>query len=92
MNYAGLVDFISGDTGLSKKDVKTVIDKMSDSVAETLKGGGTVFVAGLGRFSARRLGRRVMRNPKTQDLMVAAAKFRPHFTASGSFKQSVQRV
>ena len=92
MNYAGLVDFISGDTGLSKKDVKTVIDKLADSVSETLKGGGTVFVAGLGRFSAKRLGRRIMRHPKTQQPMVASAKFRPHFTASGEFKKSVQRL
>lgn len=80
MTKSELVEIIaSKQTQLSVKDVelavKTILDLMSDALAE----GQRIEIRGFGSFSLHHREPRVGRNPKTGESVELEAKSVPHF-------------
>ena len=66
MTKAVLVENISELTGLSKKDVQSVVDNMIGQLKSALIEGQIIELRGLGTFEVRtRKGRSNARNPRT---------------------------
>lgn len=81
MNKAELIDAVAHKAGLTKVQAKSAIDSYHETVANTLKSGSSVDIAGFGSFSVLAKAARTGRNPKTGEaLQIKAAKvpkFRP---------------
>jgi DNA-binding protein HU-beta len=89
MNRGELVDAISNNSGLSKKDSNAALDAFIESVNSALKSGDEVRIVGFGTFST--LSRAAMegRNPRTGAKIKIPASKRPKFKAG---KQLVDAV
>ena len=67
MNKKELINVVAETAGLSKKDVTVVIDTTFDKIAEALKNGESVNIAGHGKYEVRERAARKGRNPQTGD-------------------------
>lgn len=81
MNQVQLCDTLAERTGLTKKQVESVIEALEAVVIETLRAGGEVTLTGFGAFVARRREARAGVNPRNpseriQIPTVTVAKFR----------------
>ena len=79
---ADIIDSIYQDTGLNRKDIRTVIDKFINELKSSLVKGMVLELRGFGTFEVKiRRGREKARNPKTgMPVSVAphrVAAFRP---------------
>ena len=85
-----LVDKMVETTGLSKKDVKAVVDGVFDHITEHLTRGDKVQVTGFGSFEVRERKARQGVNPSTGDKIDIAASKAPAFKAGKSLRDSVK--
>lgn len=90
VSKADLVDQIAGETGMSKKDVKAVIDGMLDHVTGQLKSGEKVQLTGFGTFEVRERKARSGVKPGTTDRIEIPASKYPAFKPGKGLKDSVQ--
>lgn len=90
MNKAELVDVVSSETNLSKKDVASVIDAMQHSIAETLAKGGKVSLVGFGTFQVSKRKARTGLNPRTRETIKISARTVPKFVAGKALKEKVK--
>lgn len=90
VSKADLVDQIAGETGLSKKDVKAVIDGMLGHVTTRLKSGEKVQLTGFGTFEVRERKARSGVRPGTTDRIEIPASKYPAFKPGKGLKDSVQ--
>jgi DNA-binding protein HU-beta len=75
MNKSDLIDHVAAKVDVKKSDVAKVLEATIDGIAQTLKNGGDVRIAGLGAFEVQSRPAREARNPSTgQKVMVAASK------------------
>jgi DNA-binding protein HU-beta len=89
MNKAELIDAIAQKAGLTKVQAKSAIDSYHETVAGTLKSGGSVDIAGFGSFSVLAKAARTGRNPKTGEaLQIKAAKV-PKFKPGKGLKDAL---
>lgn len=73
-------------TGLSRRQVETVVDALVTHVGEQVKSGAEVDVYGFGKFTRGNTARRMGRNPRTgKETGVVEPKPRVVFRAHGSF-------
>lgn len=82
LTKAQIVESISQECDLSKKDIQFVIDSFFEEVKKALVDGKTVELRGFGTFEIRiRKGRERARNPKTGEIVTVSdhgvAVFRP---------------
>ena len=89
MNKGDLVDSISAETGLSKKDVGRVIDGMVENITYAMAQGEKVTLVGFGSFETKNRHERIGRNPKTGDTMTIPAAKVPRFSAGKVLKQKI---
>ncbi|ALV23170.1 hypothetical protein ASO20_00570 [Mycoplasma sp. (ex Biomphalaria glabrata)] len=73
-------------TGLTKKDVKEVLDALENSVSKHLTEGSKVVFGGLGYFKTRRSAAREGINPLTQTKISIPSKIVPGFSFSKTIK------
>jgi integration host factor subunit beta len=90
MTKSELVEMIaSKQSQLSTKDVelavKTIIDHMSQSLAE----GQRIEIRGFGSFSLHYRAPRVGRNPKTGESVDLPEKYVPHFKPGKDLREKV---
>ena len=90
VNKGQLVDTLTESTGLSKKDVKAVVDGVFDHISEHLTRGDKVQVTGFGSFEVRERAARQGVNPSTGDKIDIAASKSPAFEAGKSLRDSVK--
>lgn len=90
VSKADLVDQIAGETGMSKKDVKAVIDGMLGHVTTRLKSGEKVQLTGFGTFEVRERKARSGVKPGTTDRIEIPASRYPAFKPGKGLKDSVQ--
>ncbi|NLC72997.1 MAG: HU family DNA-binding protein [Ruminococcaceae bacterium] len=91
MNKADLITVVAEKTGLSKKDVKCVIDATFDSITEELVSGEKVSLVGFGNFDVKERAARIGRNPKTKEEITIAASRVPQFKAGKALKEAVSK-
>ena len=90
VNKGQLVDALTESTGLSKKDVKAVVDGVFDHISEHLTRGDKVQITGFGSFEVRERAARQGVNPSTGDKIDIAASKSPAFKSGKSLRDSVK--
>ncbi len=92
MNQAALIDQLAEKTGLSKKNIESVLDTMLELITQTIKQGDVVTLTGFGKFSSRlraaRLGVDPL-NPKQKIQMPAVLV--PKFKAGKVLKETLKQ-
>ncbi len=79
-------------TGLTMKEVQTVLVTILDVIQETLCRGESVFLRGFGCFSAKKGSKRRVRDPRDDGLMEIPARHRPVFRAYPGLRDAVQET
>ena len=90
VSKADLIDMVADETGLTKKDVKTVIDKFLGDVIEHLDKDIKVQLTGFGTFEVRKRKARTGVKPgTTEKIKIAASKY-PAFKPGKALKEQVK--
>ena len=91
MNKAELVNAMATETGLTKKDVESVLNSFVNVVSNELSNKGKVQLVGFGTFETRERAARTCRNPQAgEDIKIAAATT-PAFKAGKALKDKVNK-
>lgn len=95
MNKTDLVNEVASRANVSKKDARAVVDAIFDPeqglIADSLRRGDRVAVAGFGTFEIRERGPRVGRNPRTGEEMQIGPSRAPAFRAGKSLRDAMQK-
>ena len=86
MTKAELVDLISWQTGVSKKDTGTIVNLILDNIGQALVQGDKVELRGFGSFKVKTRRSRQARNPRTGESVQVPAKRVPYFKTSNELK------
>jgi nucleoid DNA-binding protein len=89
MTKADLVESISENTGLSKKETGVVVDLILENIGRALCDGDKVELRGFGSFKVKERRSRKARNPRTGAAVQVPAKRVPYFKASNDLKSLV---
>ena len=90
MNKAELVGTISDKTGLSKKDIASVVDALQGSITDALVKGDKVSLVGFGTFKVSNRKARTGLNPQTRETIQIPARRVPKFMAGKALKEKVK--
>ncbi len=90
MNKTDLINNIATKSGLTKKDVESVLNGFLNEVSDALAAGDKVQLIGFGTFETRKRSGRVGRNPQTgKSINIPASKV-PAFKAGNKLKDAVK--
>lgn len=92
MNKSDLVDSISEETTISKKDVSRMLDSFIRIIGRTLKKGRKVSIAGFGSFSISYRAERKGINPATKERIDLPAVTVPKFKAGKNLRDEVRSI
>lgn len=96
MNKAELVDRIAQRTGMTGRDVRTIVDAIFDPdpavgfIAAELLAGGKVAISGFGTFESRKRKARQGRNPHTGEALDIPSMMAPAFKAGKPLKETLK--
>ena len=82
MNKNDIIKELSKQKDLSEKDAKTIISTMIEEITQALQLGDRVEFRGFGVFYTKPRDKRLARNPKTGEKIIAIKKNIPHFKMS----------
>ena len=91
MNKKDLIAAIAEETGMTKKDVSTVVDATFDKITAAMVAGDKVQLMGFGTFETRERGERTGKNPRTGEEVKIAACKAPAFKAGKALKDAVNK-
>ena len=91
MNKAELIDTMSKETNLTKKDVESVLNSFVNQVSNALSKKDKVQLVGFGTFETRNRAARTGRNPQTGEELKIAAATVPAFKAGKALKEAVNK-
>ena len=89
MTKADLVEKVSQQINLTKKQTEVVVNTVFQSITESLENGKGVEIRGFGSFRIRERNARVGRNPKSGEAVVVPAKKVPFFKAGKELREIV---
>ena len=89
MNKGELVSAVAQTTGVTKKEVDTIVSATLDKIVDIVATGGKVTLVGFGSFEPRDRKARDGRNPKTGEKITIPATTVPAFAAGKAFKEKV---
>lgn len=89
MNRSELTVMVSEVTGLPRSKADQVVGAVLETIAESLRGGDSVRLAGFGAFEVRQRNARKGRNPKTGGEIAIPAAKSPVFRAGKGLKDAV---
>lgn len=91
MNKSELIDKVSKEANISKKDAAAAVAATTEAVIAAVKKGDAVQIIGFGTFEARKRAARKGRNPRTgEEIKIAASKV-PAFKPGKAFKDAVNK-
>lgn len=90
MNKQDLIEHVSKDAKITKRQAGAAIDSMLGGVSKALKKGERVTFVGFGTFQVRKRAARKARNPQTGEVIRIMAKRVPVFKAGAELKKSVK--
>lgn len=90
MNKTDLINNISAKSGLTKKDVESVLNGFVGEVTTALAAGDKVQLIGFGIFETRERSGRTGRNPQTGAPITIPASKVPAFKAGNKLKEAVK--
>lgn len=85
-----LADLVVGKLDCTKKDAVAVVDALFEEIANTIKKGDVVDVAGFGKFVLKEKKARTGVNPATGEKISIAASKAPGFRAAKALKELVK--
>jgi DNA-binding protein HU-beta len=89
LNKAELITAVSEKADLTKRDVETVVNAITEVIEEALTRGEKVSLVGFGTFEVRDRAARMGRNPQTkQEIKIPATRV-PAFRAGKSLKDRI---
>jgi len=86
MTKAELVDVISWETGVRKKDTGMIVNLILENISNSLVRGDKVELRGFGSFKVKTRRARAARNPRTGAAVQVPAKRVPFFKISNEIK------
>ncbi len=86
MNQVDLIKTLSDASGLSAKEVKSLLNAFTAVLAEELSSDGEANFPGMGKFVVRDRAARIGRNPMTGETIQIAASRTVAFRASKKIK------
>ncbi|WP_407945026.1 HU family DNA-binding protein [Paenibacillus albicereus] len=90
MNKNDLINSIATKSGLTKRDVESVLNGFLGEVTEALASGDKVQLIGFGTFETRTRSGRTGRNPQTgQEITIPESKV-PAFKAGNKLKEAIK--
>lgn len=89
MTKAELVEIISEETGVNKKDTGIIVNLIMENIGQALVDGDKVELRGFGSFKVKTRRSRLARNPRTGESVNVPAKRVPFFKASNDLKASL---
>ena len=89
MTKADVIARIASQTGLTKTDVREVVEGFLDSVKYALRKDDSLEIRGFGTFQVVSRAPRKARNPRTGDEVVVPSRKQPVFKPSRDLKQVV---
>jgi len=89
MTQSQVLDALAKETGLTKKDVKGVIDAMADLAIKEVKKNGQFTINGIGKLVKMHRKARMGRNPATGEAIKIKAKTVVKFRVAKAAKDSV---
>jgi len=89
LTKADLIDSLSGEFELSKRQVGEMIDMLLDEIKSALQAGDKVQLIPFGSFVVRDRKKREGRNPKTGEKLMIPARRVPAFSAGKSLRDAV---
>ena len=90
MTKADVIARIASKTGLTKTDVREVLEGFLDSVRYALKKNDPLELRGFGTFSLVERAERTARNPRTGVKVKIPARKQPVFKPSRDLKKAVE--
>ena len=91
MTKAELVEKVSGQINLSKKQTEVVVNTVFQSITDSLSNGKKVELRGFGSFRIRERNARIGRNPKSGVQVDVPAKRVPFFKAGKELRELVDK-
>ena len=91
MNKAELVNAMATETGLTKKDVESVLNSFVNVVSNELSNKGKVQLVEFGTFETRERAAREGRNPRTKEAIIIPASIAPVFKPGKELKEKVNK-
>ncbi|MDG6772908.1 integration host factor subunit beta [Thiomicrorhabdus sp. ZW0627] len=90
MTKSELIELIARkQTQFSQKDVEIAVNKILDSMINTLSQGERIEIRGFGSFSLHHRKARIGRNPKTGETVKLSDKRVPHFKPGKTLRERV---
>ncbi len=89
MTKAELVDALSGEIDLSKRQLGEIVDLVLDEIRDALVKGEKVQLIPFGSFVVKERQKREGRNPKTGAKLMIPARRVPSFTAGKGLRDAV---
>jgi DNA-binding protein HU-beta len=90
VNKAELVNEVSSEVGLSKRETQKVVDAIIGTIGDTLAAGEKVTLVGFGTFRVRSRKARRGVNPQTRQSIQIPAKKVPRFSAGKVLREKVR--
>lgn len=90
MNKGELVDVISAQTNVTKKQADEILTATIDTIVEAVASGDKVTLVGFGSFESRDRKEREGRNPQTGKALKIPATTVPGFSTGKVFKERVK--
>ena len=92
MTKADIVEQIYEQVGFSKKESAELVEKVFETIKDTLSQGEKVKISGLGNFVVRPKNARKGRNPQTGDEIIIVGRKVLTFKASQIMKKSLNSM
>lgn len=89
MNKSELIDLVSSEAGVEKRQTESVLNAFFTTVTSATKGGGKVAWPGFGSFSVSQRSARTGRNPQTGEAVKIPASKVMKFSASSTLKEAL---
>ncbi len=86
MNKQELIKHLAANADVSHKQAEAVLNALTTTVLDTVRAGGELAIADLGKFGTTQRAAKTGRNPKTGEAIQIAAKRVPTFTAAKKLK------
>lgn len=91
MNKTQLIEVVSKETGLKKKDAEAAVDATLTAIENALADGEKVQLIGFGSFEVKNRSARTGRNPATGETINIPASKYPAFSAGTPLKAKVNK-
>jgi len=91
MNKTELIMAVAGETGLTKKDVETMLNATMQAITDALVQEDKVQIVGFGSFEVKYRKERMGRNPRTKEEVLIPASKTPTFKAGKALRDAVDQ-